>query len=488
MALDMPHIDDIRRLWSEGRDVTEIARMTGHDRKTVRKYLQMEGFSPEAPAPKAKGPSRLDPFKDHIDRTLEADLHEWRKQRHTAARIYGEILGMGYEGRYSLVQCYVRERKRAMRQASSAFLDLVWAPGTAQCDFGEADFWRRGRKARLYFLVLAFPHSNMGWFQVFGGTTAECVCEGLIAIFLHMGGVPHRIVFDNATGIGGRVAGEVRESSLFRRFRLHFGFEATFCNPHAGHEKGSVESKVGFVRRNAFVPVPDVGDLAGYNESLLAVADSWAGRRHYRRGATCGELFGADRAALVALPARPFSATTWLTMGADKWGEVTLAVGHRYLASADLPLRDVHVGLSALAVTIVDPSTGEVAAAYDREFGTAPTTSADPVATLSLLRSRPGAWRESDVRDKLPGEVVGYLDALTRDGLRAKLGALHDASAIEGFDVAAEAARRLVARGGDFSASDLAVMSVRVAGGDGDPDPGPDLRAYDVALMGREAV
>ena len=28
----------------------------------------------------------------------------------------------------------------------------------------------------------------------------------------------------------------------------------------------------------------------------------------------------------------------------------------------------------------------------------------------------------------------------------------------------------------------------RVAGGDGDPDPGPDLRAYDVALMGREAV
>ena len=35
MALDMPHIDDIRRLWSEGRDVTEIARVTGHDRKTV---------------------------------------------------------------------------------------------------------------------------------------------------------------------------------------------------------------------------------------------------------------------------------------------------------------------------------------------------------------------------------------------------------------------------------------------------------------------
>ena len=51
MALDMPHIDDMRRLWSEGRDVTEIARVTGHDRKTVRKYLQMEDFSPEASRP-----------------------------------------------------------------------------------------------------------------------------------------------------------------------------------------------------------------------------------------------------------------------------------------------------------------------------------------------------------------------------------------------------------------------------------------------------
>ena len=98
MALDMPHIDDIRRLWSEGRDVTEIARVTGHDRKTVRKYLQMEDFSPEAPAPRPRGTSKLDPFKDYIDRTLETDLHEWRKQRHTATRIYAKILGTGYEG------------------------------------------------------------------------------------------------------------------------------------------------------------------------------------------------------------------------------------------------------------------------------------------------------------------------------------------------------------------------------------------------------
>lgn len=47
----MPQIDDMRRLWSEGRGVSEIARATGHDRKTVRKRLQMDDFSPEASRP-----------------------------------------------------------------------------------------------------------------------------------------------------------------------------------------------------------------------------------------------------------------------------------------------------------------------------------------------------------------------------------------------------------------------------------------------------
>ena len=50
---------------------------------------------------------------------------------------------------------------------------------------------------------------------------------------------------------------------------------------------------------------------------------------------------------------------------------MTLDGGHRYLASADLPLSDVHVGVGALSVTFVDPSTGEVTATYDREFGSA---------------------------------------------------------------------------------------------------------------------
>ena len=45
MAPGVPRIDEMRRLWSEGLDVSEIARVTGHDRKTasVRQKHTIDG-------------------------------------------------------------------------------------------------------------------------------------------------------------------------------------------------------------------------------------------------------------------------------------------------------------------------------------------------------------------------------------------------------------------------------------------------------------
>ena len=37
----------------------------------------------------------------------------------------------------------------------------------------------------------------------------------------------------------------ITETKLFSCFRAHYGFRIRFCNPHAGHEKGNVENKVG---------------------------------------------------------------------------------------------------------------------------------------------------------------------------------------------------------------------------------------------------
>lgn len=486
--LSMPQIDDIRRLWGEGFSVSEIARRTGHDRKTVRKFLEERDFSPKPPLKPAPLPSKLDPYKGRVDQTLEADRHVWRKQRHTALKIYEELRGQGYDGSYTLVQSYVKARKEEMRSSlESGYLDLEWHAGTAQADFGEVDVDLPEGRERCYFLVVSFPHSSMSWFQVFRGTTAECVCQGLEDVFDHIGGVPPVMVFDNATGIGRRVADGVREAALFRSFRLHFGFDSRFCNPYAGHEKGHVERKVAFVRSNVFVPVPRASDLTEYNASLLEVADGFGSRRHWRREGTWRELFEDDLAALRPLPARPFPCVTWLVKPCDKWGGVTVG-SHSYGASPAMALREAAVGLGAHDVTIVDRLTGERVATFPRRFGSGATHDADPAAQLRLLARRPGAWGESSVRSDLPEEVVGYLDGLDRGSLREKLSSLSRVADEEGFDVAAESMRRLVARGGDFGTSDMRVLSLRVLDGRDVPDPGPDLRAYNRAFLGREAV
>ncbi len=66
--------------------------------------------------------------------------------------------------------------------------------------------------------------------------------------------VQNLLVFDNATGVGRRICEKVMETELFSRFRAHYGFQIRFCNPQAGWENGSVENKVGTIRRNLFVP------------------------------------------------------------------------------------------------------------------------------------------------------------------------------------------------------------------------------------------
>ena len=68
-----------------------------------------------------------------------------------------------------------------------------------------------------------------------------------------------RLIFDNLTTAVRKVLqGKARlEQESFTRFRAYYNFEARFCNPGAGHEKGGVEGLVGFARRNFLVPVPE---------------------------------------------------------------------------------------------------------------------------------------------------------------------------------------------------------------------------------------
>ena len=103
-------------------------------------------------------------------------------------------------------------------------------------------------------------------------------------IFEYIGGIPIRLRFDNMTTAVAQVLkdGERVLTEGFTRFMLHCIFRADFCNPASGNEKGNVEKKVGYSRRNAFVPVPVITSFEEFNKWFWEWYEKDADRLHYK--------------------------------------------------------------------------------------------------------------------------------------------------------------------------------------------------------------
>ena len=101
--LKMSQVNYIRELSDSGYRIAEISKKLEVDRKTVRKYLSQEDFSPTPPV-KQSSPSKLDPYKPKILEWLAEDQHVWPKQQHTAKRILDRLRQEeGFDGSYSTV-------------------------------------------------------------------------------------------------------------------------------------------------------------------------------------------------------------------------------------------------------------------------------------------------------------------------------------------------------------------------------------------------
>lgn len=128
-------------------------------------------------------------------------------------------------------------------------------------------------------------------------------------------------------------------------------------NPESGWEKGNVENKVGYLRRNELVPVPRFNDLAEENRHLLERCESDMQREHYDDDDNrfISELFEEDKARLRPLPCVPFDTALYTTATTDKYGKFTLDAGkHRYSASPAFCESIVNLKITSSAVIVMD--------------------------------------------------------------------------------------------------------------------------------------
>lgn len=363
----------IRQLETKGLTHTQIARELGVSRTTVVKYATRD-YSPVPPTGGTASRSLVaGEYARKADEWLEADRRMPRKQRHTARRVHERLVEeCGFEGSYSSVQRWVKRWRQRHRGEAEGFSELEWAPGSAQVDFGQALAVVAGVERTVHFLVVSFPYSNMRYVAALPGETAECVCHGLNKVLSHAGMVPRVLVFDNATGVGHRRAdGTVTQTRLFSLFCAHYGFETRFCNPYSGHEKGSTENAVGFLRRNLMVPTPSAEGWDRLTDAWLERCDEIARGVHYREDVPIRDLFETDLDHMLPLPPSMFDACDWRGVKADRTGTVTID-SNRYLAGPKWRSMRLMAGVRALRVELRSMD-GDPIVTLERRWGRSPT-------------------------------------------------------------------------------------------------------------------
>jgi len=289
---------EIHALSARGWSVSAIARHTGRDRKTVRRYLAGDGGRQR----RRRASSCLEPFVGYIAARFADDPHL------PAVTLLEELVAAGFERSYPTL---VRELRRLglrpvcvvcqQRRGRAPTVEIDHPAGEEiQWDWLELPDTPWGAPA--YVLVGALSHS---------GRFRSVVCEQMT--FGHLAGALHEVL----VGLGGTprvwrvdrmatavIPGTDRLNPQFAQLAKHYGVDVAICPAHRPQRKGVVEAAVKFIGarwwRTARVSSP-----AEAQRSLgawsIRVSD---GRR--RGGSTVAELGAAEP--LRALPALAFPA------------------------------------------------------------------------------------------------------------------------------------------------------------------------------------
>jgi transposase len=427
----------------KGENISQIAVALQLDWKTVQKYVDMTDFNEPTPKPASEQRfcPKLDLYKPTIDKWLVEDKNAPRKQRHTAKRVFNRLRKeiSGFDCSYRTVASYYAvKHKEIFNGAKDGFLPLEHSPGEAQVDFGAADFYENGRRISGKYLEVSFPHSNKGYMQLFYGENMECLLEGLDAVFRHINVVPDEVWFDNTKTIVTKVIrGGGRETTeRFNRFREHYRFQAVFMNPGEGHEKGNVENKVGYQRRNFLVPLPRFLSLPDFNLQLLDMCDEDANREHYRYNETIEDRFAQDLKHCHPLPEIEFDLSGKGNVTTNSWGKFYLNKGmHEYSVSPKHANTAVNLKLTSSLVIVMDENYREIVR-HRRLYGDTKQQSMDWLPYLRQLSIRPRALKYSGIYDLMPSAMKQFLEGCSNTETGKVLKVIAELTDRTGFDSA----------------------------------------------------
>lgn len=381
-----------RAYYVEKKSVRQIARELHCSRKTVTKAIASAtpaAYTRSVPYASPK----LGPFKERLAELLAEREQQPPKQRYTATKLYEILHAEGYQGSSARLRGYLGSINwRLPRQRS--FFPLEFDPAQdAQVDWGEAVAVIAGERLTIQLFVLRLCFSRRTFAMAFPTQRQEAFFLGHIHAFRFIGGVPHRLSYDNLpTAVRKVLTGHDRiEQEAFITFRSHYLFDSHFCTVGEGHEKGQVEHGVGYVRRNFLVPIPVVDSFAALNAHLLAKCEEDSARTVHGQDERISALWRKELPLLRPHPAHDLACCRTVQVTRTPYSQVIFET-NRYSVPVDQG--GVQLTLRAYPFEIEVLDRERVLARHPRSYGREQDLF-DPLHYLALLEQRPGAFEHA---------------------------------------------------------------------------------------------
>ena len=399
----------------EGLSLRAITTKTGHHFNTVKKYVDKEDWNSEY-KPRRERVSLLEPLKPVIDEWISEDLRRRRKDRRTGTKIYNDLAAHKEHskllsvGKQTVINYVSRRKKELCKKTYQTAMFGLHSMCEAQVDFGDVTIVsQKGAEETWHELVVSFPWSNAGFMQVCRYETKECLIEALQRIFEFIGGVPLRILFDNMSSAVVHIEehGKRKLTEMFMRFTMHHRFKAEFCNPDSPHEKGNVENKVGYLRRNYLLPPPRIENLEEFNRELLEKCMADLQREHYVKKEPLIDLFRAEQEALIPMPRERFRVFTLEKAKTDKYSFIHFD-NNRYSTAPEYFECEMWLEAGTSEIRVLN-SKYEQVAVHERKYGHGIEPAIDFENYIGALSRKPRAFLNSPYFVTLPEIVQNHL-------------------------------------------------------------------------------
>jgi len=248
---------EIHRLNREGFSCAWISDHLVLDRRTVKKYLNMD--EEEFLAFKHQQQNRkklLDPYVDFVRERLEdcpeasaAQVHDWLKE------YYDDLISVNEKTVFNFVLSVRQKHGIAKPFSCRNYVQIEELPygKQGQVDFGEFNMTTEyGNRKKVYFFSMVLSRSRQKY-VVFRDSpfTTRAVIVAHEKCFQFFQGVPEQLVYDQDKLIlVDENKGNLILTGEFRKYVQQRGFKLHFCRKADPESKGKIENVIKYIKFN----------------------------------------------------------------------------------------------------------------------------------------------------------------------------------------------------------------------------------------------